>query len=304
MQKLFFFSGKGGVGKSTIAAAFALKSSKQGLHTLLVSVDPAHNLSDIFDKDIGGNIIEVSRHLYALEINPQKESDKYIQSVKKNFKNSVHIDLASEIERQLDLASASPGAQEAAVFDKATRLVLDEFDNYDRIIFDMAPTGHAIYLLSLPETMASWMNQMVKRRDNLNQFYAKSHGDEELPDDPIYQQLVERQQRFSKIRTIFLDQNQTGYFFVLNPERLSLLETERAVSLLKKYNINVSHLIVNRILPDDEIKTEFLIKRQKVQQQYIEDIQNIFKTKQIVYIPLLASDIYEFEGLEKIACYL
>ncbi|MBO1914240.1 ArsA family ATPase, partial [Microvirga sp. 3-52] len=109
---------KGGVGKSTSAAAIALQSAEQGFKTLLISTDPAHNVGDIFSTEIGGKTKEIADNLYALEIDPEIETDNYIKSVKENLRGVVHSGMMEEVHRQLDTAKASPGADEAALFDK------------------------------------------------------------------------------------------------------------------------------------------------------------------------------------------
>src|SRR5699024_6265273 len=148
--------GKGGVGKSTSAAAIAWKSAEAGNKTLLISTDPAHNLGDIFNQSIGGKTAAITDNLFALEIDPDIETDQYIKGVKENIKGVVHSNMMEEVHRQLDTAKASPGADEAALFDKLISIILEERKHFDKLIFDTAPTGHTIRLLSLPELMGVW----------------------------------------------------------------------------------------------------------------------------------------------------
>src|SRR5690625_6847000 len=115
-KKVIFVGGKGGVGKSTSAAAIAWKSAQQGSKTLLISTDPAHNLGDIFSQKIGGKITAVTEHLSALEIDPETETTNYIKGVKENIKDMVQTNMMEEVHRQLDTAKASPGDR------KSTRL--------------------------------------------------------------------------------------------------------------------------------------------------------------------------------------
>ena len=140
-KRIIFVGGKGGVGKSTSAAAIAWKTAQDGYKTLLVSTDPAHNIGDIFNQSIGGKIKEITRNLFALEIDPEIETANYIKGVKENIKGIVHSGMIEEVHRQLDTAKASPGADEAALFDKLISIILEEGKNFDKLVFDTAPTG-------------------------------------------------------------------------------------------------------------------------------------------------------------------
>src|SRR5690554_2269816 len=108
MKKLVFFGGKGGVGKTTSSAAFAFYCSKNGEKTLLVSTDPAHSLSDIFERKIGSKITELNENLFALEIDPEEETQNYIRGIKGKMKDVVSPVIIKEVEKQLDAASVSP----------------------------------------------------------------------------------------------------------------------------------------------------------------------------------------------------
>ena len=125
MNKLVFFGGKGGVGKTTSSSAYAYYCAKNGEKTLLVSTDPAHSLCDIFEMKIGSKIIELENNLFALEIDPEEESQNYVKNIKKNMKDIVSPVIVKEIEKQLDAASVSPGSDESAVFDKLMEIIID-----------------------------------------------------------------------------------------------------------------------------------------------------------------------------------
>ncbi|MET3574553.1 ArsA family ATPase [Bhargavaea ullalensis] len=301
-KEIIFVGGKGGVGKSTSAAAIAMRCAAEGHRTLLVSTDPAHNIGDIFGRKLGGRITEVADGLHALEIDPEQETEAYIQTVKDNLKGSVHAGMAAEVNRQLDTAKASPGADEAALFDKLVTILLEERDKFGRIVFDTAPTGHTIRLLSLPELMGVWISGLLEKRKKTNENYSALLNDGEPVEDPIYDVLRERQSRFSRVREILLDNRKTGFIFVLNPERLPILETEKAVGLLGKYGLKVKTLIVNKVLPD-EADGEFLRERRRIEQQYLSQIDGIFKKQEVIRVPLFPRDIATFEDLEAFSKY-
>lgn len=296
-KSIIFVGGKGGVGKSTSAAAIAWKSAKEGNRTLLVSTDPAHNVGDIFNREIGGKTIEIADNLFALEIDPEVETENYIKGVKANIKGSVHTSMMEEVNRQLDTAKASPGADEAALFDKLIHIILEERKNFDKLVFDTAPTGHTIRLLTLPELMGVWIEGLLEKRRKTNANYTALLNDGEPREDPIYDVLRERQERFSKARDVLLNEAETGFIFVLNPERLPILETKKALELLHNYHLHVKTLIVNKVLPE-EADGQFLMERKKHEEKYIKLIKETFPNQQLIFIPLFSQDIVSKDQLE------
>ncbi|WP_188454591.1 ArsA family ATPase [Virgibacillus oceani] len=301
-NKIVFVGGKGGVGKSTASAAIAWEQSINGHRTLLVSTDPAHNLGDIFNQRIGGKITNLSKYLSALEIDPEIETANYISGVKENIKGVVHSGMINEVHRQLDTAKMSPGADEAALFDKLISVILEERDHFDTIVFDTAPTGHTIRLLTLPELMGVWIEGLLEKRRKTNENYTQLLNDGEPIEDPIYDVLKERQERFAKAREILLDPHKTSFVFVLNPERLPILETNKAIQLLDKYHLHVKSLIVNKVLPEDA-DGDFIIKRREHEKQYLDMIEKTFEKQRLVYVPLFANDITCKQELEEFSIY-
>ncbi|NJP36897.1 ArsA family ATPase [Alkalicoccus luteus] len=295
-KEIVFVGGKGGVGKSTTASALALLSASEGQKTLLVSTDPAHNTGDIFDREIGGTPVKVAENLFALEIDPEKETERYIDSVRSNIRHTVHSGMMEEVNRQLDTAKASPGADEAAMFDKLISLILEERASYDRLVIDTAPTGHTIRLLSLPELMGVWIEGLLKKRKKTNENYSRLLHDGEPIEDPIYDVLLERQERFKKAREILLNPDTTGFVFVLNPERLPVLETKKALVLLEQYDLHVDTLVVNKVLPE-AADGAFLAERRKHEETYLRMIEETFPKQKRIIIPLQPNDISDFDKL-------
>lgn len=302
-KKIIFVGGKGGVGKSTTSAALALKMAQSGKKTLLISTDPAHNVGHIFGRKIGGKQSKIVDNLFSIEIDPAYETEKYIKSVKENIQGVVQPTMMEEVHRQLDTAKASPGADEAALFDKLISIIIEESDEFDYIVFDTAPTGHTIRLLSLPELMGVWIEGLLEKRRKTKQNYSQLLHDGEPIEDPIFDVLQERQRRFKIAREIMLDNSTTGFIFVLNPEQLPIVETENAIKLLAKYDLHVRTLVVNRILPEMD-EGEFFKERKKLEKKYIDKIQRRFTKQDIMYVPFFAHDIRSSDQLEQFAEYL
>ncbi|WP_102262790.1 ArsA family ATPase [Mesobacillus jeotgali] len=300
-KKIYFIGGKGGVGKSTTSAAMALLLAKKGKKILLVSTDPAHNTGDLFHRNFsGGKIERATENLDVLEIDSEQESRNYIKGVKGNLKGLVKATMLEEVNRQIDMAASSPGAEEAALFDKITSLILEEITNYDAIVFDTAPTGHTIRLLTLPELMGVWMDGLLERRRKVNENYAQWMNDGEISEDPLYDKLNERKNRFKCVREILLDETQTQYVFVLNAERLPILETAKAIDTLHHHGIHVNSIVVNKVIPD-EADGRFMEQRRTNERVYLDEIKDKFKNQRQIFLPLLEHDISSLATLELIS---
>ncbi|WP_394218408.1 ArsA family ATPase [Halobacillus trueperi] len=295
-NKVIFVGGKGGVGKSTSSAALAVAFAKEGHRTLVVSTDPAHNLGDIFHKKVNHEKTELLENLWGIEIDPYHESKRYIEGVKDNLEGLVKSKMVEEVHRQIDMASASPGADEAALFDRLISIILEESAHFDKIVFDTAPTGHTIRLLTLPELMSVWIDGMLERRKKINDNYTQLLNDGDPVDDPIYDVLQRRKEKFAAVRKVILDPRLTGFVFVLIPERLPILETNQAIRKLQQHDLNVKTLIVNKVLPDHADGT-FLEKRRKQEKVYLNEIHQTFSSQQLLKVPLYEEDVSSMEKL-------
>ncbi len=302
MGKILFFGGKGGVGKTSCSGAFALAKARRGDKVLLVSTDPAHSISDLFEVEIGSGIVEIEENLHATEINPAEESEKYIEKIRASINKVYSIVIVEEINKQLDAAKVSPGSHEAALFDRMIEILNDMSDYYDYIVFDTAPTGHTVRLLTLPDMLESWINTLlVKRKKTLmyKKMYERNMDVEK--NDEIIKLLTQRKNNLVKASNILLDSGKLGFIFVLNAEKLALDETKKATSILQKYNIPIAGYVVNRILPDNPTD-DFWVEKKRSEATHLREIEAAFKGQKIYRIPLLVHDMAAAE-VEHISKY-
>ena len=185
-RRIVFVGGKGGVGKTTTAAALALAAAEHGRTCLVVSTDPAHSLGDIVGRSIGDAETALAPNLTGLEIDPDRAAAAHIGTVKERMKTLVHPRLYDEIDRQLDLAAHAPGATEAALIERVAELMALAGSRFDLVVFDTAPSGHTVRLLSLPEVMGAWMDGLLRHRERSSRLGAMlghlggkpGHGDD------------------------------------------------------------------------------------------------------------------------------
>lgn len=319
-QKVLLVGGKGGVGKTTISAALAVYAASQGRRVLLVSTDPAHSLSDVFGRKIGSKGVHLAENLHGLELDPEKEVDAYLDRVLTQMRRYAGPDQIHELQRHLRLSRLSPGAQEAALLERIAQLLDTSFQEHDLIIFDTAPTGHTLRLFTLPEVMAAWTDGLLKhnqRSEHLGKVLAHlspSHNVANPLNDPQKERnsnldergqqlattLAARQSLFHRTRRLLHDSAATGFLFVLTPERLPVLETERAVSSLAEVGIRVAGLVINRVLPS-HLNEGFWQSHLQRQHHYLSEIQKQLGQLACKQLLLQEQEIQGFEALQNFA---
>ncbi|GAB4307151.1 MAG: TRC40/GET3/ArsA family transport-energizing ATPase [Methanobacteriaceae archaeon] len=297
-----FIGGKGGVGKTTMSAATALWMAQQGKKTLIISTDPAHSLGDSFERNIGHEPTPIKENLYAVEIDPEVAMKDYEAKMKEQaaLNPGMGMDILQD---QMDMASMSPGIDEAAAFDKFLQYMTT--DEYDIVIFDTAPTGHTLRFLSFPEMMDSWVGKMIKLRKQIGGM-AKAFknilpfmGDEEEEDRALEDMEVTKK-KIREARAVMADPDRTSFKMVVIPEEMSIYESERAMEALRKYNIFADGVIVNQILPE-ETGCEFCEARRKLQQKRLQTIHEKFGGQLIAEVPLLKEEAKGLDTLKEVA---
>lgn len=255
VREFVFFGGKGGVGKTTVSCAYALKCARAGLDTLVVSTDPAHSTADVFDQEFGDEPRPVEGHdgLSAMEIDPDEEVSEHLMETKRALADQVSPAMVNEIDKQIELAHQTPGAYEAALFDRFIDVMRDS--DHDRVVFDTAPTGGALRLLSLPEFLDDWIARLIdKRTESIDLYERAAIGGREarrrIEDDPIIERLRERKEMFEFAGHALRER--ATFFLVLNPDELSLRETDRALDDLDEYDLSVGGLLINRLTPEPD----------------------------------------------------
>ncbi|MGE0160593.1 MAG: ArsA family ATPase [Gemmatimonadales bacterium] len=323
-RRIVYVGGKGGVGKTTVAASVALRFADEGQRVLVVSTDPAHSLGDVFQQAIGSQPRALAPNLRGLELDPDARLDEYLADVKKSMKQLVHPDMYGEVDRQVELARSSPGAEEAAMLERMSELMVADEADYDVLVFDTAPTGQTLRLLSLPEIMAAWTDGLLRHRersdhmagvigrmtpqrsggDDLSHF--QEHSEAEAGDDRFGQirtTLLRRRRLFHRARRLLLEPETTAFVLVLIPERLPVLETAKAVEALNHFQVPIAGLVVNRILPSGPLGP-FLEERRVQERQYLDQIRDRFSALPRVEVPLFAKDVGGLEALRAVAAHV
>ena len=296
-KRVLFFGGKGGVGKTTCASAMAVTASQAGKRVLLVSTDPAHSTSDIFERPIGPEPVELLPNLHGLEIDGEFESQRYVANVKEQIRGLFGHHILKEASRQIDLAASMPGAEEMALFDRIGGLIRGEDERFDLIVFDTAPTGHTLRLIRMPELMEAWIRALSKSR------HAMLGIEQDDATDPVMLKLAERLENLREFRARLLSPRLSAFVLVLVAERLPIEETARAIEQLKEAGVTIGGLVVNRVLPASS-PDPFLRSRHEQEVIYLDEIEKRFRSYPRVRVPQLPSDVHGVKTLEHLAGHL
>jgi arsenite-transporting ATPase len=304
-QQVLFFGGKGGVGKTTCSSAFSLAASRSGRRVLLVSTDPAHSTTDIFETPIGPAERELQPGLSALEIDADGEASRYIAGVKDDIQKMFSPAVVRKAHSQIEMAAASPGLLEVALLDRMIDLIVNRGRAYDTIVFDTAPTGHTMQLLRMPEAITTWIQALVKHRRAIIEFDrgAEQTREAAAAADPVLAALERRHERLAQLRKIIGDRRRTSFVLVAVPERLVIEETARAAEQLSETGVDVGGLIVNRVLPDG-LEGDFYASRKAQEGVYLAEIARRFPRLPRVIVRQLPRDVYGMESLGLVSAQL
>ena len=282
-SRYIFFSGKGGVGKTSMACSTAVYYADKGQKTLIVTTDPASNLSDVFEQEIGHKITPINglENLYAMEIDSDKATKEYKEKALAPMRELFDEELIKIADEQL----SGPCTEEMASFDR----FIDFFDEevYDIVVFDTAPTGHTIRLLELP---IDWSKHIEES--------AKGSGQTCMgPVAMIQESKNKYDQAIGKLR----DEHITSFVFVMQPEQISLQETVRSKAELEKLDIKTKNVVINGLIPKEEAVNPFFKQRIEMQENNVQNARSTFKSEKLITMPLFDEEIKGIKMFRRVA---
>jgi arsenite-transporting ATPase len=297
MARIILYTGKGGVGKTTTAAATAIQSSKRGYKTLVISTDAAHSLRDAFDVELGPEPKRIRPNLYAQEIDVYYSVEKYWGNLTKYLHSLFNWMKVDEI--LSEEFSILPGMDEVSCFLWVHSHFKD--NTYDVIIVDSAPTGETLRLLSLPDVARWWIVKIfpIERRVvKVIRPAVKVVSKMPLPEDHTYDAVEDLFDRLDSIHRVFSDPKVTSIRLVLNLEKMVIKETQRAFTYLNLYGYPTDAVIVNRSMPI-AVSDPFFEEWKKHQQEYREEIEELFGPLPHFEAPMFSEEVMGVRSLER-----
>ncbi len=306
-RRYIMFGGKGGLGKTTFSAATAFWLAQQGKKVLVFSVDPQASLTDIFQKDIfGKGAVPIMENLWAQEIDADSHIKNYQNEIRKKILDMYGFDaVPEEIEDYIQAASAEPAMEESAIFDAVVDIMVEE--KYDYYIYDLVPLGHALYYLSMAKVYDEWINKITKLREEMREYetmVSRIKRQKETDEDQILTELQYIKGRINASSNILTNRERTAFFFVVVPEEMIILDTQKAAELFAKFDVPIAGYVVNRVLPA-ELRTQavpaYLQNRLSMQSKYIDQINDSLGKQVLAQVPEMERDVTGLKMIEKLA---
>lgn len=304
-MRIIFFAGKGGVGKTSVAAATGIRVAEMGKRTVIMSLDMAHSLSDIFDLDRSlldknkGRPVKVGKNLWIQELDIQEEVEKNwgeIYTYISTLLNTTGLDeiLAEEL-------AILPGMEEVSLL-----LFINDYvkrKKYDVIILDCAPTGESLRFISIPTALEWYIKKIFKMEKAITKYVrpiAKRVWDVPLPGDDYFDAIEYLFERLKGVDKLLVDPEVTTVRLVTNPEKIVLKETQRAFMYFSLYKMHIDGIIMNRILPDDVSDTYFQKWREN-QKEYILKAEEYFSPVPIFPVNLFRDEVLGYDSLKTLS---
>ena len=297
-KRFLFFGGKGGVGKTTMAAAAAIRAADLGKNTLLVSTDPAHSVSDSLDQHIGGDhYVQVNsvERLKAIELNTDDAMRTYSDMVSQQDPTGAFMDLFGD-----DGANSfsPPGADETVAFIQLLEFIQNP--EFDIVVFDTAPTGHTLKLLQLPELTQSWLFRLIKMRRRIgglmSGFKTLFGGASDVDEQDAFEKLEELRDQVELARTHLMNNEETEFVAVTIPTIMATWETERLIRALYEVAFPISQIYINQLQPQNS-DCKFCNNRYLEQKKTLEKIQDLYEEFNLLEVPTM---VYEIRGVKRL----
>jgi arsenite-transporting ATPase len=240
---IVIFAGKGGLGKTTCSAALShYMASKRNRKVLCFSTDPQASLSDIFERDIfGKGLVRVVPQLDVVEIDADRRVADYQEEVKQKILTMYGLtDLPPEIEEYIDSTSAEPAMYESATYDAMADLVAA--GGHDVYVFDMPPFGHGVRMIAMAEILSKWVGKITEAREKAREYdaVAATMKGAKVSEDEVLRELQGIQAKITRFTDLMLDERRTSFFMVLIPERMAILDTERALEMFDALGLQMA----------------------------------------------------------------
>lgn len=309
--EIVIFAGKGGLGKTTSSASLAYHMARnEGKRTLCFSTDPQASLSDIFEQDFyGKGVVELLPKLHVVEIDADRRVADYQAQVKQKIMNMYGLDaVPKEIEEYIDSTSAEPAMYESATYDAMAELVAQR--DFDLYVFDMPPFGHGVRMVAMADILSRWVDKITEARTKVAEYdaVAASLKGSKANEDMVLRELTSIRSKIKTFTDMITDRQRTAFFMVLIPERMAILDTERALQMFKDLGITLSGLIVNQVYPVEMLDmpglSDFTRKRIQMQQAYVQQIQQQFGDAVVATVPMFPREPKGLEMLQEAAGYL
>ena len=304
-MRIIFFAGKGGVGKTSVAAATGIKAAEMGQKTVILSLDVAHSLSDIFDLERSlldknkGDPIKVSNNLWIQEIDIQEEMEKNWGDIHKYL--SLLFSTTGLDEILAEELAILPGMEEVTLLLHINRYVREK--SYDVILLDCAPTGESLRFISIPTALEWYISKIFKMERTIAKYVrpvAKKIYDIPIPGDDCFVAIEHLFEKLKGIDGILVDPKITTVRLVTNPEKIVLKETQRAFMYFCLYKMNIDGIIMNRIIPDN-VNDKYFKSWRKTQKQYIKKAEEHFSPIPIFPVNLFKAEVLGPKSLKVLA---
>ena len=298
-MRILIYTGKGGVGKTSIATATALFLANTGKKVILMSTDQAHSLGDVLDKKLNSQINQVAENLDVLEIDSIEESKKAWSNLQDYLKQIIKSKANNSIE--IDEALLFPGLEE--IFALLKILDIYEEDRYDIMVVDCAPTGQSLSMLTYSEKLNMLADTVLPMVQSINSIFGTSIAKKTSvpkPRDIVFEEFKKLVQRLSTLYDIFHMRDTTSIRIVTTPERIVLEEARRNYTWLQLYNFNVDALYMNRLYPK-EVMEGYFEGWEDTQTNNIKLAQESFERQKIFKLELQSEEIHGLDSLKKIS---